>query len=90
MAQQERDGAIGRAASFRPVEGVYVYFRRDGNGKVMVALNRNAQATALKLDRFASMLGPDRRGRDVVSGQTVSLKDTLQLMPHAATILEIR
>ncbi|MET0756163.1 MAG: glycoside hydrolase family 13 protein [Pseudoxanthomonas sp.] len=80
----------GELQHFAPIEGVYVYFRHDGTGKVMVALNRNAQVTALRLDRFASMLGPDSRGRDVVSGQTVSLKDTLRLMPNAATILEIR
>jgi len=80
----------GGLLHFAPADGVYVYFRHDANGKVMVALNRNAHATTIKLDRFTSVLGLDNRGRDVVSGQTVLLKDTLQLAPRAATILEIK
>ncbi len=79
----------GALLHFAPVDGVYVYFRHDANGKIMVALNRNPQLTALKLERFATMLPAGSQGRDVFSGQVVALQGTLQLAPRAATLLVI-
>jgi neopullulanase len=80
----------GELTHFAPENGVYVYFRHDDRGEVMVALNRNEQPTLMKLDRFASMIRPGSRAIDVISGQQVLLRDTLNLPSRSATILEIR
>jgi hypothetical protein len=73
---------------------VYVYFRYDASAGtrgnvVMVALNRNAQPTALALDRFGDFIGPDSRARDALGGQPVALGATLMLPAKSATLLEI-
>ncbi len=79
----------GKLTHYAPADGVYVYFRHDADGKVMVALNRNAQATTLKLERFAALLPAPAQARDAITGKRVVLDDTLLLPPRAATLLEI-
>jgi hypothetical protein len=84
----------GKLQHFAPRDGVYVYFRYDATpGKnrdiVMVALNKNAKPTALKLDRFADFIGRGSRARDALTGKTVGLGETLSLPGMSATMLEI-
>ncbi|QNP41785.1 glycoside hydrolase family 13 protein [Lysobacter solisilvae (ex Woo and Kim 2020)] len=85
------DGALQHYA---PVDGVYVYFRYDATagkrGKtVMIALNKNAQPTALALGRFGDFIGTDSRARDALDGQPVVLGTSLLLPAKSATLLEI-
>ena len=85
----------GKLQHFAPQDGVYVYFRYDGTpGKsgntVMVALNKNAEATKLKLDRFADFVGKDTQARDALTGKTITLGETLTLAGKSATLLEIK
>lgn len=79
----------GKLQHFAPADGVYVYFRHDGKDTVMVALNKNAEATPLALDRFGDFLGADRRGRDVMTGTEFALDRPLTLAGKSATILHI-
>ena len=79
----------GKLQHFAPVDGVYVYFRYDGKRKVMVALNRNPQASTLALDRFADFVKPGDRGNDVLAGKPVTLGESLVLPGKSATLLEI-
>jgi glycosidase len=84
----------GKLQHFAPADGVYVYFRYDptpghGSPVVMVALNKNPDATALALDRFGEFIPAGSRGRDALTGQPVALGATLSLPGKAATIIEI-
>jgi len=79
----------GKLRHYAPVDGVYVYFRFDGDETVMVALNRNDKDTALRLDRFADSLGRVRAGTDALTGRRVALGDTLLLPAKAPLILEL-
>jgi glycosidase len=84
----------GKLQHFAPANGVYVYFRYDttpGSGArtVMVALNKNPDATPLALDRFGDFIPAGSRGRDALTGQPVALEATLSLPGKAATIIEI-
>ena len=79
----------GKLTHYAPQDGVYVYFRHDGEDAVMVALNRNADDTALRLDRFADSLGGARAGRDALSGRHVALDGTLRLPAKTPVILEL-
>lgn len=85
----------GKLQHFAPLDGVYVYFRyTDTPGKsrntVMVALNKNAEATPLQLDRFADFIGGDLRARDALTGKKVTADETLTLPGKSATLLEIQ
>ena len=79
----------GKLQHFAPADGVYVYFRYDGKDTVMVALNRNPEASALALDRFADFVEPGDRARDVLAGKNVELGASLSLPAKSATILQI-
>ncbi len=79
----------GKLQHFAPADGVYVYFRYDGKDTVMVALNRNVDATPLALDRFREFIAADRRGRDVMAGTELALDKPLLLAGKSATIIRI-
>ena len=79
----------GKLTHYAPQDGVYVYFRHDGKNTVMVALNRNAQATALDLARFARFVKPGDRGHDVLSDKPVTLQESLRIEGKGATIIEL-
>ncbi len=79
----------GKLQHFAPANGVYVYFRHDGDDTVMVALNKNAAATPLALERFGDFVRKGTRARDVVTGEAMTLDATLVLPGKSATVLEI-
>jgi len=78
----------GKLTHFAPLDGVYVYFRHEGAKAMMVALNRNAGATSLPLDRFDAFLR-GHGARDALTGKPVALGDSLRLPAMSATLLEI-
>jgi glycosidase len=85
----------GKLQHFAPQDGMYVYFRYDrtpgkSGNTVMVALNKNAEATSLQLGRFADFVGKGTQARDAITGRTVKLGETLLLPGKSATLLEIK
>ena len=79
----------GKLQHFAPDNGVYVYFRYDGKDTVMVALNRNADAVPLALDRFGALIGANGKGRDALGGAAIALDRPLTLAGKSATIVQI-
>lgn len=79
----------GKLQHFAPADGIYVYFRYDGKDTVMVALNRNAEAVPLALDRFGDFINAGSRGRDAMTGAAVTFDKPLSLAAESATILHI-
>ncbi len=80
----------GKLKHFLPKDGVYTYFRYDDKQKIMVVLNKNDETTSLQLERFAEILEGEKEGKDVITGKVQSLKDTIELEPNSATILELK
>ena len=78
----------GKLTHFAPLDGVYVYFRHEGERSVMVALNKNVHPTSLPLDRFDAFLR-GHGARDALTGKPVALGDSLRLPAMSATLLEI-
>jgi glycosidase len=79
----------GKLMHYGPENNTYVYFRYDGQKKVMVAFNANDKETVLDARRFHEMLSGVTSGRDVLSGKTYSLNDQIRLPAKATLILEI-
>ena len=78
----------GKLMHFAPVDDVYVYFRYDGSNSVMVALNKNAGARTLALERFDAFL-QGHGARDALTGKPVALGASITLPASSATLLEI-
>lgn len=79
----------GQLMHFLPEDGVYVFFRYTDTEKVMVILNKNKEEYQLQLDRFAEMLDGLNKGKDVLSGATITIGKTLTLKANTPMILEL-
>ncbi|KPM48180.1 glycoside hydrolase family 13 protein [Jiulongibacter sediminis] len=79
----------GKLLHFTPENGVYVYFRYTDSQKVMVIFNKNPKTQQLDLTRFAEMLEGISEGKDILSGETVDLKQPLTLDMETARVIEI-
>ena len=79
----------GKTMHFGAENGTYVYFRYDGQKKVMVVLNKGANEAVLPTARFQEMLKGVKSGVDVISGKTYALDAALALPAKTALILEI-
>ena len=80
----------GQLTHFVPKDGTYVYFRHDDEAGVMVVLNKNPETHELALARFSERLEDYSEARDVISGETLPLGDTLTLEPRSVRILELK
>ncbi len=79
----------GRLTQFIPRDDVYVFFRWDADDTVMVVLNTAAEPRTLALDRFAERIGGRTTARDVVTGETLRLGETMAVPAKAAWVLEV-
>ncbi|MGB9108115.1 MAG: glycoside hydrolase family 13 protein [Telluria sp.] len=79
----------GKLMHYGPENNTYVYFRYDGQHKVMVAFNANDKETVLDAARFHEMLSGVESGRDVLTGKTYQLKGEIRLPAKATLILDI-
>jgi glycosidase len=79
----------GRLMQYAPTQGCYVFFRYTEGQRLMVVLNKNREATTLDTRRFAEMIQPDSRGRDVLGGQRYELGRSLTVPARSALILEL-
>jgi len=80
----------GKLMHYAPQDGVYVYFRYNNRGKVMVLINKNKKEYKLDLARFDKMLDGVMGGREIISGKELTLKDELLLDPLTPMIIELR
>jgi neopullulanase len=56
---------------------------------VMVALNRNAEAMPLALDRFGDFINARSRGHDAMTNAEITFDKPLLLVGKSATIVQI-
>ncbi len=79
----------GKTLHFAPYDGIYVYFRYTNEKMVMVAINKNNNKREIDMKRFAEILIAKIGATDIISGNTLSLKQPLLLNPKSASIFEI-
>ncbi|MGG7606564.1 glycoside hydrolase family 13 protein [Massilia sp. BKSP1R2A-1] len=79
----------GRMMHFGPRDNTWVYFRYEGDKKVLVAFNNNPKEMALDTARFREMLDGVPGGVDVLSGRRFDLQGELRLPAMASVVLEL-
>jgi glycosidase len=77
----------GAFKHFAPVNGIYVYERKYNGKSVVVILSGSDSGKTISLERYKEIL-PESRAKDIISGNTVSLGDTLTISPRNVLILE--
>ncbi len=92
LASYRRDHPVlhtGKLMQYLPENGLYVYFRYDATGTVMVASNTSDQPAALPTARFAERTTGFGKARNVLTGETLADIATLQLPAKTAVVLEL-
>lgn len=80
----------GKMTHYAPQDNVYVYFRYDEKQTVMVILNCGEKDQTVNTERFAQNLQNKEKGADVISGQAVDLKSSIQVPKQSAMILMLK
>ena len=79
--------AKGTLKQFVSYNGIYVYERKYNNKSVVVVLSGSDSEKTISLERYKEVL-PKSQAKDVISGNTVSLEETLTIGPRNVLILE--
>ncbi len=79
----------GKTTQYLPQDNVYVYFRHNDQQSVMVVLNNSAENRTFKTGRFQESIQRFQTGKDVISGQTIDLKNDISIDAKSAYILEL-
>lgn len=79
----------GKLLHFAPKQGIYVYFRHYQGKKVMVVLSKNKKNVDLELDRFKEILAGAIKGKEIISGKEVMLKNKLNVPAQSPMIIEV-
>ena len=80
----------GKLKHFAPEDGVYVYFRYNQSGKVMVVLNKNVQEKTIDTNRFSEIMVNCTSGKEVISGTTITDLKNLKVPAMSAMIIELK
>ena len=92
LATYRRDHKVlhtGKLMQYLPENGLYVYFRYDAAGTVLVASNTSDKPAALPTTRFAERMSGFSKARNVLTDETLSSLATLQLPAKTAVVLEL-
>lgn len=77
----------GRLTHYAPTDGIYVYFRHTDDDRVMVVINKNADAKDVAVDRFAESLYGANIGVDVLTGEVLGLDPAVTVPGRGFLIL---
>jgi len=89
----------GKLTHYIPENNVYVYFRYNASDpsvselaeqSVMVLINNSNETRTVKTNRFQENIGKYTTGKDVITGQTLSLTNEITLEPKSVFILELK
>lgn len=81
--------AKGSLKHFYPRNGAYVYLREWQGKRVLVILNGVSHENTIPLEQYSEAIKGATSGKDVITGSTVQLKDSLKLSPRETLILEL-
>ncbi|GHA29524.1 neopullulanase SusA [Salinimicrobium marinum] len=79
----------GKLLQYVPEENVYVYFRFNEEDRVMVVINNSPEERELDLVRFTEGLKGAQSGNEVISGNRISLQDSLKITGKSSMVIEL-
>lgn len=79
----------GKMIQFMPQHGVYAYARQHEGKIVVVFLNGTDGEVKLPLKCYAEVLKDKTEGKDVISGQTIQLKEELPMAARQSMVIEL-
>jgi hypothetical protein len=92
LATYRRDHPVlhsGKLMQYLPQDGLYVYFRYDDKGTVMVATNATDKPVAMPTARFSERMSGFTKARNVLTNETLASVTTVQVPAKTALVLEL-
>ena len=80
----------GKTTHFVPENNVYTYFRYNDSESVMVLVNNSDEKQEVNVARFKENTQNYSTGKDVTTGQTINLKNNINIEAKSALILELK
>ncbi len=80
----------GKTLQYQPVDNVYIYFRYTGKQRVMCVLNPTDDAKEIKMSRFSEGLDGKTTGKEIITGQEMSLTSSIQVPAKTFMLVELR
>lgn len=77
----------GQTIHFAPNNGIYILTRTFQDETVVLILNKNEEPTTLKLDRFDELGLSGKTLRDIISNETMTWNDTMELNTEGPILL---
>lgn len=79
----------GKMIQFMPQQGVYAYARQHEGKTIVVFLNGTDKEVTLPLKFYAEVLQNKVEGKDIISGQTIQLKEELPMKGRQSLVIEL-
>ncbi len=79
----------GKLMQFLPIDGVYVYFRYDAAGTVMVVMNTSDKPVSINTKRFAERLTGFNKAKIVTTDWTLSDLSKLEVGKFETLVLDL-
>ena len=80
----------GKTTHYVPENNVYTYFRYNDTESVMVLLNNSDEKQEVNVSRFKENILNYTTGKDVITGQTINIKNNISIEAKSALILELK
>ncbi len=79
----------GKLMQYVPENGVYVYFRYNADKTVMVVMNTNNEDTSVSTGRFSERIGKASRAVNLITDESVTLSDKLNIPAQTTSVFEL-
>lgn len=79
----------GKTKNYVPKDGVFTYFRYNDKESVMVIINNNKKDQTVDLKYFEESLKGFSKGKEIISGMELSLKNTTTIPAKTSFIIEL-
>ncbi len=80
----------GKTTHYVPENNVYTYFRYNDTESVMVLLNNSDEKQEVNVSPFKENIQHYTTGKDVITGQTINIKNNISIEAKSALILELK
>jgi neopullulanase len=80
----------GKLTHYIPEDNVYVYFRANEKGNVMIVMNGNTTDKTISTARYAENIKDSKMGKDIVSDNTLNDLKQLSVPAQTAMIIELQ
>ncbi len=79
----------GKLTQYLPINGIYVYFRHNEQGSIMVIMSQNETEQTLTTQRFSDNLRTYSKAKNVLTDAVISDLGSLAVPAHSIQIIEL-